>query len=110
VFCTINDCHPDPGPGYPDGTPLAIRSATASQVTNKKSIRTQMKIKSISSPSQSSRSRPVQSSRQSRKAPGPSAALFLGTKVIGELRTLMRLAAPAHRAAPLSTDHPLRSF
>ena len=38
------------------------------------------------------------------------AALFLGTKVIGELRILMRLAAPARREAPKLTEDSFRSF
>ena len=67
-------------------------------------------MKSISSPSQSARSRSLQSSRLSGRAAVNSAALFLGTKVIGELRILMRLAARPHHEAPKLTEGSFRSF
>jgi hypothetical protein len=69
-----------------------------------------MKMKSISSPTQNSRARSLQPSRSRGKAPAAAAALFLGTKAIGELRILMRLAAPSHRVAPRLTEESFRSF
>jgi len=38
------------------------------------------------------------------------AALFLGTKAIGELRILMRLAAPSRHDAPQLMEDSFRSF
>jgi len=69
-----------------------------------------MKMKSTSSPSQNSRTRSLTSPRHGRKAPAAPAFLFLGTKVIGELRILMRLAAPVRRETSDVTSESFRSF